>query len=67
MWGTEDENKYQLAAFLANANQESLSAFAYSMDPNYGINEIVCNGNVGYTDADTGEFVQSPTECSNNW
>jgi hypothetical protein len=41
MWGNETENKYQLAAFLANANQESLSAFAYNMNPNYGINEVI--------------------------
>ena len=65
--GSEKENKYQVAAFLANANQESLSAFAYSMNPNYGINEIVCNNNVGRTDPGTGEFIQDPTPCSNAW
>jgi hypothetical protein len=69
LWGTDAENKYQLAAFLANTNQETLQAFAYSMDPNYGINEIVCNGNVGYTDWSTpgAPFVQDPTPCTSDW
>jgi hypothetical protein len=66
MWGTETENKYQLAAFLANANQESLAAFAHRMNPNYGINEIVCDGNVGRV-GPAGEFIQDPTPCSNAW
>jgi hypothetical protein len=77
----EVDNKYMVAAFLANTNHESLSAFsdASTFDANYGINELICNGNVGHclhgqsgdrtTDAGScpGSFVQSPSDCTTSW
>ena len=53
--GSLKQCKYQVAAYLANLNQESLRAFAPLshpggqgyFNPNYGINEIKCNHAVG--------------------
>jgi hypothetical protein len=66
-----------VAAFLANANQESLSAFAGpgQFDQNYGINELACNAFVGVcngtnsTDPSACEdsFVQQPSGCTTSW
>lgn len=67
LWGTHEENQYQLASFLANVNQETLQAFVYSMNPNYGINEILCNGKVGYMDWAANEFMQDPQPCTSSW
>jgi hypothetical protein len=75
---SEVDNKYMVAAFLANTNHESLSAFsdANSFDSNYGINELICNGNVGHCQMDTDgkdaslcpeSFVQSPSDCTTSW
>jgi hypothetical protein len=77
---SEVDNKYMVAALLANTNHESLSAFsdANTFDSNYGINELICNGNVGHCrgplDTDTTDasicpesFVQSPSDCTTSW
>jgi hypothetical protein len=66
-YGTVEQNKYQLAAFLANIYVETLVAFLNEVpqgnfNPNYGLNELVCDDHVGFFD-DNGTFVQEPSPC----
>eukprot|EP01051_Picozoa_sp_SAG22_P018751 SAG22_NODE_3252_length_1829_cov_1.724277_1_plen_273_part_10 len=74
----EADAKYMVSAFLANANHESLSAFATEANfhPDFGINELIYDAEVGHcaNDADEadpricpGEFVQAPTDCTTSW
>jgi hypothetical protein len=78
MYGNEKENQYMVAAFLANANQESLQPFTNSslFDKNYGVSELACNTFVGHCSTDPSKtdpkqcpdtFVQHPSDCTSSW
>lgn len=77
MYGTDIENKYMVAAFLANTNRESLHPFtnASLWDNNYGVSELVCDQFVGHCSGDASKdpkqceqsFVQDPSDCSTDW